>query len=119
MLSTNNELSSIRIQSTESTMSASPEYCRLAPMRIGLIGPAYPYRGGIAHHSNLLAQHLRKRGHQVDMITFSRQYPQLLYPGKSQIEPEESLMFSKEIIAEKMIDAVNPLNWICCGRELR
>ena len=55
-------------------------------MKIALIGPAFPYRGGIAHHTNMLSSYLRKHGHRVDVITFTRQYPKLLYPGEFQEE---------------------------------
>jgi D-inositol-3-phosphate glycosyltransferase len=89
------------------------------PMRIALIGPVFPYRGGISHHSNLLTQHMRQRGHNVDLISFSRQYPRTFYPSRSQEEPRESSMFSTSIVAEKMIDTINPISWIRTGRALR
>jgi D-inositol-3-phosphate glycosyltransferase len=82
-------------------------------MKIALIGPAHPYRGGIAHHSTMLSTYLRKRGHQVDLITFTRQYPAFLYPGKFQEELGDGPP------AERMIDSMNPFNWISVGRELR
>ncbi|MGE3800813.1 MAG: glycosyltransferase [Candidatus Kapaibacterium sp.] len=85
-------------------------------MKIALIGPAYPYRGGIAHHTNLLARVLRKRGHEVDVITFKRQYPKFLYPGAFQEEGGE--VFA-DIESERLIDSMNPLNWLSVGRELR
>ena len=85
-------------------------------MKIALIGPAYPYRGGIAHHTNLLARALRARGHRVDVITFKRQYPKFLYPGAFQEEGGE--VFS-DIGSERLIDSMNPLNWLRVGRELR
>ena len=55
-------------------------------MRIVIVGTAYPLRGGIAHYVSLLAQTLVKRGHEVKIITFKRQYPKFLFPGKSQEE---------------------------------
>lgn len=88
-------------------------------MRIALIGPAYPYRGGIAHHTNMLSAGLRRRGHDVDVITFTRQYPKLLYPGEFQEELGEGGGFAGEISSERMIDSVNPLNWLRVGRELK
>src|SRR5438105_104056 len=86
-------------------------------MKIALIGPAFPYRGGIAHHQNMLYLHLRERGHEVDLITFSRQYPKFLYPGQFQ-EESEGGAFAGKIISERMIDTMNPLTWIRTGREL-
>jgi len=88
-------------------------------MKIALVGPAYPYRGGIAHHTNMLYRHLRRLGHQVDVITFTRQYPRFLFPGESQEEIGDGGGFAGEIPAERMIDSINPINWIRVGRELR
>ena len=85
-------------------------------MKIALIGPGYPYRGGIAHHTNLLARTLRQLGHHVDVITFKRQYPKFLYPGAFQEEGGEVF---KDIASERLIDSINPLNWLSVGRSLK
>ena len=84
-------------------------------MKIALIGPAYPYRGGIAHHTNMLAATLRKQGHTVHLITFKRQYPKFLYPGAFQ----EETGGSEGIESERLIDSMNPFNWFTTGRTLR
>ena len=52
-------------------------------MKVVIIGTAYPLRGGIAHYTGLLYKYL-SRNHDVSVVTFSRQYPKLLFPGKSQ-----------------------------------
>jgi D-inositol-3-phosphate glycosyltransferase len=88
-------------------------------MKIALIGPAFPYRGGIAHHTNMLYTYLRKHGHEVDLITFTRQYPKLLYPGEFQEELGDGGGFAKRIPSERMIDSINPFNWLAVGRRLR
>jgi glycosyltransferase involved in cell wall biosynthesis len=85
-------------------------------MKIALVGPAYPYRGGIAHHTNMLYRTLRALGHEVDVITFTRQYPKILFPGKSQ---DEIGVEGEGIPSERMIDSLNPFNWIVVGRRLR
>lgn len=84
-------------------------------MKIALIGPSYPYRGGIAHHTNMLATTLRNQGHTVHLITFKRQYPKFLYPGAFQ----EETGGGTGIESERLIDSMNPLNWFRVGRELR
>jgi glycosyltransferase involved in cell wall biosynthesis len=84
-------------------------------MRIVLVGAAYPFRGGIAHHTALLFQELSKR-HDVCIITFKRQYPGLLFPGKTQLESEGELVRAP---ADQLIDSVNPLNWIRVGRRIQ
>jgi len=53
-------------------------------MRITIIGPAYPLRGGIAHHTYWLHGQLKARGHDVQVISFRRLYPALLFPGTTE-----------------------------------
>ncbi|MDT7855703.1 glycosyltransferase [Rubrivirga sp. S365] len=55
--------------------------------RITLLGPFWPYRGGIAHFGAGLARSLAARGHDVRTVTFQRQYPDRLFPGATQFEP--------------------------------
>jgi D-inositol-3-phosphate glycosyltransferase len=83
-------------------------------LKIIIIGAAYPFRGGIAHHTGLLYRELTKR-HEVRVVTFKRQYPALLFPGKTQIEPDKTNL----IPTEELIDSINPLNWIRVGTTIR
>jgi D-inositol-3-phosphate glycosyltransferase len=53
-------------------------------MKVTIIGPAYPLRGGIAHHTYWLRQQLVARGHDVQVISFRRLYPALLFPGTTE-----------------------------------
>jgi glycosyltransferase involved in cell wall biosynthesis len=53
-------------------------------MRFTIVGPAYPLRGGIAHHTYWLRQQLASRGHDVQVVSFSRLYPALLFPGTTE-----------------------------------
>lgn len=76
-------------------------------MRYCLIGPTYPYRGGIAHYTTLLAQQLR-RDHEVLLISFSRQYPRWLFPGRDDRDPSQTPLQTK---AEYLLDSLNPLSW--------
>jgi glycosyltransferase involved in cell wall biosynthesis len=84
-------------------------------MKIGIIGTAYPLRGGIAHYNALLAAELGKR-HTVETITFKRQYPKLLFPGTTQQESGGAVAARP---APEVIDSINPLNWIAVGRDIR
>ncbi|HEY3875296.1 MAG TPA: glycosyltransferase [Candidatus Kapabacteria bacterium] len=98
-------------------------------MRIVIVGTAYPLRGGIAHYVALLAQTLIKRGHEVKIITFKRQYPKFLFPGKSQEEQTPSPFQknssqplqggSREVLepatTEILIDSLNPITWMKAG----
>ena len=84
-------------------------------MRIGLVGPTYPYRGGIAHHTTLLCQELKK-SHEVKFISYSRQYPAFLYPGKSDKDPSENPITVDGV--EYLIDSCNPITWVKAAEEL-
>ena len=84
-------------------------------MHIVIVGPAYPLRGGIAHFNATLAKELGKH-HQVETVTFSRQYPALLFPGTTQDDLSAPLQAAP---APQLIDSINPLNWVRVGRQLR
>jgi glycosyltransferase involved in cell wall biosynthesis len=84
-------------------------------VKIIIVGPAYPWRGGIAHHSALLAEHLAKR-HEVVLVTFTRQYPSIRFPGRTQYETGGN---PPSILPVQRIDSINPLTWIRTGLELR
>lgn len=85
-------------------------------MKILLFGPAYPLRGGMAHFIALLYSNLIQRGHDVEIINFKRQYPKILFPGKTQ---EESGEPGIPVPSTVLIDSINPLNWILSGIKLR
>jgi len=57
-------------------------------MKIALIGTAYPYRGGLAVYNERLALELQNVGHDVTVYTFTKQYPNFLFPGKTQYSDE-------------------------------
>lgn len=84
-------------------------------MKIVIVGTAYPLRGGIAHYNALLASALSAR-HSVETVTFKRQYPAFLFPGKTQEESGGELHGTP---APQLIDSINPLNWITVGRKIR
>lgn len=84
-------------------------------MKITILGPAHPYRGGLASIMQTMARVYQRRGHAVDLCTFSLQYPALLFPGKSQTvttPPPADLVIRREV------STVNPLNWWRVGRML-
>lgn len=79
-------------------------------MRIALIGPTYPYRGGIAHYTTKLAQTLRDQKHDLLLISFKRQYPAWLFPGQSDKDPSTQPLYTESV--EYCIDSLNPLTWL-------
>lgn len=85
-------------------------------MNILLFGPAYPLRGGMAHFIALLYTELTRRGHAVEIVSYSRQYPKFLFPGKTQ---EESGDAGIPVPSTALIDSINPFNWLYQGWKLR
>lgn len=53
-------------------------------MRLALLGPAPPFRGGIVTYLAMLARVLKARGHDVHWSSFRKQYPRFLFPGTEQ-----------------------------------
>ena len=83
--------------------------------KITIISAAYPLRGGIAHFAGLLYKELINY-FDVDVITFKRQYPSFLFPGKTQLESGDSI---EKISTSVMLDSINPFNWIKVGRKIK
>ncbi|WP_223578733.1 glycosyltransferase [Sphingobacterium sp. GVS05A] len=86
-------------------------------MRIVILGSAYPLRGGgIASFNERLATHLQELGHEVDIYSFTLQYPNFLFPGKSQYSDEPA---PAGLNIQTKVNSINPLNWFKVGGELR
>lgn len=85
-------------------------------MKITIIGPAHPYRGGIALFSNRLAEELSEAGHVVNIVTFKLQYPSFLFPGKTQFSDDKT---PSKISTKRVVNSVNPFNWIKVGKQIK
>lgn len=88
-------------------MSSRPD--RDAPLRIDLLGPVHPWRGGIAHYTARLAQALSAQGHDPRVVTFTRQYPGPLFPGTSQYDASEAPIGA--VAVDALVDSVGPWSW--------
>jgi glycosyltransferase involved in cell wall biosynthesis len=85
-------------------------------VRICVVGPTYPYRGGIAHYTTLLVKHLREAGHWTRLYSFTRQYPRWLFPGKTDKDPSATPL---KVECEYVLDPINPLTWWRLCRKVR
>ncbi len=85
-------------------------------MKIVLLGPAHPYRGGLASIMQTMAREYQRRGHEVRIYTFTVQYPELLFPGKTQFVDTPA---PEDLNIERVMSTVNPINWIRLGRRLK
>ena len=79
-----------------------------AKRRLCLVGPAYPYRGGISHYHTCLIRELAKT-HDVHAVNFTRLYPDFLFPGKTQLDESGSPLAVESV---RLIDSVNPYTWV-------
>lgn len=82
-----------------------------------IVGPAWPLRaGGMATFNERMAYSLQEQGHQVEIITFSMQYPGWLFPGKTQMSDEPA---PEGLNIRVLLHALNPINWLITARYVR
>lgn len=96
-------------------LSNSVQEAQVIRMKIALIGPSFPYRGGISQYNTFLYRVLKEK-HEVQFFGFSRQYPKFLYPAKSDKEYNEKMKESDIIYS---LDSINPLSWFKTAKLIR
>jgi len=84
-------------------------------MRLALIGPTYPHRGGIAQYTASLYAALEREGHGVLAVSFKRLYPSLLFPGSSQIDSSACPI---QVPHEALLDSISPWSWRVASQRL-
>ena len=87
----------------------------MSAKKVIIIGPAHPYRGGIANFNNSLADAFFKNGDDIEILSFKLQYPSFLFPGKTQFESSDP---PKNIKIKSIINSINPFNWFNVAREI-
>jgi glycosyltransferase involved in cell wall biosynthesis len=85
-------------------------------MRIAIVGPSFPYKGGSAQHATELAHRLSQAGHDVWLESWSAQYPKVLYPGQQTIDAPEYELFPA---TRRTLSWRRPDTWWRLGRRLR
>ena len=83
---------------------------------VKIIGPAYPFRGGLATYNERLAREFINEGFSVSIETFRLQYPKILFPGKTQYSTVDT---TKGLQISRTVNSINPFNWIKVGRRIR
>lgn len=84
-------------------------------MKFCVIGPTYPYRGGIAHFTTMLVTYLR-RSHDVSFYSFSKPYPRLLFPGSPEKDPSTRVLKTD---CEYLLRPLNPFTWLRAFKRIR
>ncbi len=85
-------------------------------MKVIIVGTAWPYRGGLSAYNERLAREYQQAGHEVEIYTFSLQYPDFLFPGKTQYCTEPA---PADLKIYRKVNSCNPFNWLSVGREIR
>lgn len=85
-------------------------------MKVALLSTFHPYRGGISQFNASLFRALESRGHEPIAFNFTRQYPAILFPGKTQYVSNEDS--ADAIPNERILDSIDPTSWIRTAREI-
>jgi len=86
-------------------------------MRIAIIGTAYPMRGAMAQLNGILANYLHTEN-EVEIFSFKRQYPKILFPGKTQDDTSGTDIIKTKIKNHQIIDSINPSNWNSSAKQI-
>jgi len=81
-----------------------------------IIGPAYPLRGGIANFNEALCAELMAEGHDCSIVSFSLQYPGLLFPGRTQFADKDK---APDLPVKTILNSINPVSWWITARYIR
>ncbi len=85
-------------------------------MRIGILGTTWPYRGGLAAFNERLAQQFIAEGNEVEIFTFTLQYPDFLFPGKTQYSDAPK---PAGLSIRRSMNSINPFTWFRTARQIK
>ncbi len=89
-----------------------------ASLKVALVGPTHPYKGGVAAHTTTLAHELTEAGHEVTLVSWSHLYPSALYPGEQSV-PGGSADVDPFPRTLRVLSWARPDTWVRAGRRLR
>lgn len=84
--------------------------------KIVLLGVGHPFRGGLASYNERLVREFNSKGYEVTLSTFTLQYPNFLFPGKTQYSSSPK---PGDINIIEEVNSINPLNWLKVGLRIR
>jgi glycosyltransferase involved in cell wall biosynthesis len=87
-------------------------------MRIAVVGPTHPFKGGIAQHTTELARQLSRAGHSVSLVSWDSQYPARLYPGEL-VVPDGAVEVPLTVPVHRVLNWYDPTSWWRAGTGLR
>lgn len=78
-------------------------------MKIVILGPAHPLRGGIADFNEALCRSFLEDGQDCRIVSFSYQYPDFLFPGTSQYTSSAP---PADLDIQARLHSLNPISWV-------
>src|SRR6266536_4331526 len=85
-------------------------------MHVAVVGPTHPIKGGVSQHTTVLARRLAAAGHDVQIVSWLRQYPRRLYPGQQTVDQPEFEPFEP---THRTLSWNRPDSWVRAARRLR
>ena len=85
-------------------------------MNIAYLSTFYPFRGGIAQFNGALYRAL-ETGQNIRAFTFTRQYPQMLFPGKSQYVERGDIV--DDVPSTAVLDTINPVSYYTASKKIK
>ncbi|MBY0278143.1 glycosyltransferase [Candidatus Binatia bacterium] len=98
--------------------SVSPTVSAARSLRIAVVGPLHPFRGGIALHGAEMAAAADRAGHDVRVLSYARLYPGFLFPGRTQLDPDSAPAAVRSIEQRALLDSCTPWRWPRAARWL-
>ncbi|WP_370892635.1 glycosyltransferase [Janibacter sp. GXQ6167] len=90
-----------------------------ARLRIAVVGPTHPQKGGVAAHTTTLAHELSRAGHDVTLVSWTHLYPRLLYPGQQSVPEGGAPDVEPFPRTVRVLSWAKPQSLIAAGRRLR
>lgn len=83
--------------------------------RIVMIGPVYPFKGGISHYTGAMAKNLAK-DFEVFTVSYKMQYPKILFKSEQKDFDNDTLKIHD---TKYLINTANPFNWINSAKKIK
>lgn len=85
-------------------------------MHIGILGTTWPYRGGLTAFNERLARQFAAEGNEVEIFTFTMQYPTFLFPGKTQYSGEPK---PEDLHITRTMNSISPFSWLRTANAIK
>lgn len=83
--------------------------------RIAVIGPVYPFKGGISHYTGLMVKALKKE-YEVECVSYSMQYPRILFKKEQRDYANKTFEIKDTLFT---INTANPFNWFRAAKDIK